>query len=857
MGFSDLFKRFLPKAAVATGLMSEQDVFFDDVINRTRDEFEDDKWWWNFKAAESEVFKQEILSLSDKDKTAFIIHSVKVVNDYHRAARSLSSDNRTYQLISIRQAFLKHLFKMRIEMDDDDFADIIKTAVSYSQKYWGVKVPLKGILNQLQKKYEARLPSPVVADALEKLLIKLRASSNAYDELETSRLREQVLIILSPTGKAQVTLFPGGDELPKIINRDIASLPGEERNIWYQLIDAAKKAGSAKPSKKYLQDGKTILDQLGLEKFKQAFIPWLDHLINLKEKQVASSVDYGYATYDVVKYEFLSAPATECFKGLIWLCAMLKDNILLNRIAMLADRAYRKIPGHGQTSTAIGNACLYTLYKTEGLEGIGHLSRLKVKIKLASTLNLIEKYLVQAAEDRNLPVDDIEDLAIDDHELVNHERTFIVGEFKAVLRIEKIGKVSLSWIKADGTSQKSEPVYVKESYPVELKEIKLAAKQIELSLNAQRDRIDASFKQGRKLSRNHFDTYYFNHGLISYLSRDLIWKFGSNEIETEGYWWDGAWVNRLGKMVDVAGAETVSLWHPSTVSAETVSEWRTFFLDKQIQQPIKQAFREVYLLTDAEINTRTYSNRMAGHILKQHQFNSLAGVRGWKYTIQGGFDNGANGIASIKLPAFNMIAEYWTNAVEGENSLNRSGIFNYIATDQVRFNYATQPGTAQLIDIPVELFSEVMRDVDLFVGVASVGNDPNWRDNGGLPDYRNYWQSYSFGELTEIAKGRKEILERLLPRLKIAKVAEIKDKFLVVTGKKRIYKIHLGSTNILMEPNDQYLCIVPDQSKKNITENVFLPFEGDNGLSVIISKAFLLADDDKIKDPTILSQIGR
>ena len=96
-----------------------------------------------------------------------------------------------------------------------------------------------------------------------------------------------------------------------------------------------------------------------------------------------------------------------------------------------------------------------------------------------------------------------------------------------------------------------------------------------------------------------------------------------------------------------------------------------------------------------------------------------------------------------------------------------------------------------------------------------------------------------------------------MPRLKIASVASVKDRYLVVNGKLKTYKIHLGSTNILMEPNDQYLCIVPDRSIKTNQQQVFLPFEGDNGLSVIISKAFLLADDDKITDPTILSQLNR
>jgi hypothetical protein len=71
----------------------------------------------------------------------------------------------------------------------------------------------------------------------------------------------------------------------------------------------------------------------------------------------------------------------------------------------------------------------------------------------------------------------------------------------------------------------------------------------------------------------------------------------------------------------------------------------------------------------------------------------------------------------------------------------------------------------------------------------------------------------------------------------------------------RTYKIHLGSGNILMEPNDQYLCIVPDARARASQDDLFLPFEGDNMLSIILSKALLLADDTKIKDPTIVRQI--
>ena len=124
--------------------------------------------------------------------------------------------------------------------------------------------------------------------------------------------------------------------------------------------------------------------------------------------------------------------------------------------------------------------------------------------------------------------------------------------------------------------------------------------------------------------------------------------------------------------------------------------------------------------------------------------------------------------------------------------------------------------------------------------------------------YRDYWTSYSFGELGETARTRRAILERLVPRLKIASQCTLTERFLVVRGKLRTYKIHLGSGNILMEPNDQYLCIVPSRDSAAVGgDRVFLPFEGDNTLSIVLSKAFLLAADESIKDATIVRQIKR
>ena len=98
-------------------------------------------------------------------------------------------------------------------------------------------------------------------------------------------------------------------------------------------------------------------------------------------------------------------------------------------------------------------------------------------------------------------------------------------------------------------------------------------------------------------------------------------------------------------------------------------------------------------------------------------------------------------------------------------------------------------------------------------------------------------------------------MKALLPSLAIGKVSRIIDgKFLRVEGKRRAYRIHLGSGNILTESTDRYLCIVP-ASAGGI--DVRLPFEGDNMLSIILSKAAMLAADDEITDPSILSQLER
>ena len=398
-----------------------------------------------------------------------------------------------------------------------------------------------------------------------------------------------------------------------------------------------------------------------------------------------------------------------------------------------------------------------------------------------------------------------------------------------------------------------------------------AVKDIDKMLSAQSERLDRQFLARRTWPYAAWRERYLDHPLVGTLARRLLWTVDGR---TAGYA-DGA----LRTLTDepVGDGAQVALWHPVGHEPAEIVAWRDWLERHGITQPFKQAHREVYLLTDAERATGTYYNRFAAHVLRQHQFNSLAAIRGWRNRLRLMVDDEAPP-ATRELPQWGLRAEYWIEG-DGDNSDDitaGSGSFLRLRTDQVRFypidapqNWAHCCGgeyrmwlrdgadpvdPLPLTDIPPLVLSEVLRDVDLFVGVSSVGNDPTWQDGGPGGRFREYWSRYGFGTLNQSAETRRALLERLIPRLAIADRCTVEGRFLHVKGERHTYKIHLGSGNILMSPNDQYLCIVP-KSAPATPQTGYLPYEGDRMLGVILSKALMLADDLKITDPTILSQL--
>jgi hypothetical protein len=630
---------------------------------------------------------------------------------------------------------------------------------------------------------------------------------------------------------------------------DLRSLAPSAREGWDRLVVHCAAADSSKPTKKWLTCAGELVATLGKDTFKKTVLEWFPLVAKPRPVHRAPRQPQWEPDPDLL----ITDRNATILKGLVWCCAGMVDVEISRTLSELAEVCFKKVRWLGPRCPRVGNACLYSLSSTASEESAAELSKLDQVVKQPTAKKRIGKSLDKAAEITGQSRADLEEKSVPNFGLnVEGKLTRQMGRHTVELLVVDSREIRIQWSETGGKQLKSVPAQVKRDHAAELKQFQKLIKEIEKMLVAQRIRVERLLMSGREWNLESWRQRYWDHPLLANISRRLIWHFRLGDRTALGAYHNGKLADVKDKSLDWLAPEShVRLWHPIGFPPETVAAWREWLQTHEVCQPFKQAHREVYLLTDAELNTANYSNRFAAHILGQHQFAALCAQRGWKYSFMGGFDSQST--PRLELPQWNMVAEFW---VEPAGELAHSGVSMYLTTDQVRFVRGEEP--LSLADVPANVFTEVMRDVDLFVGVGSIGSDPAWQDHGEVQGAGEYWRNFSFGDLNSLAKTRKEVLERLLPKLKIAGQCSFDNKSLVVRGSLRTYRIHLGSGNIQMEPNNQYLCIVPQQSPETRSASkIFLPFEGDRTLSVILSKAFLLAEDSRIKDQSILSQIRR
>ena len=284
-----------------------------------------------------------------------------------------------------------------------------------------------------------------------------------------------------------------------------------------------------------------------------------------------------------------------------------------------------------------------------------------------------------------------------------------------------------------------------------------------------------------------------------------------------GFYKDGK-LNDLNETYDFDNK--IRIAHPYDLYKHEIwHSYQKYIFDHEIIQPFKQVFRELYLKLEDE-KLKSYTKRYSGYQIQINKASGALKSRKWNLS----YENGLEKVCYKEDLVVNLYADAdWFSPSDIEaNSI-----------DYVGFSSRKTNKEILIQDIDEITFSECMRDVDMAVSVAYVGGvDPI--------------TSFSTIEL------RKTIAEYTCQLMKLDQVS-FSNNFANIKGKINDYSVHLGSGNI-HQSGGASIHILPVYSGKR--GKVYLPFLDEDPVTAqIISKIILLAEDTKIKDPSILQQI--
>jgi hypothetical protein len=289
-----------------------------------------------------------------------------------------------------------------------------------------------------------------------------------------------------------------------------------------------------------------------------------------------------------------------------------------------------------------------------------------------------------------------------------------------------------------------------------------------------------------------------------------------------GFYRDNNLVNANGEMYEPTAADSLRIAH--CVDLYESSEWSAYqhlMFEKKIKQPFKQIFREFYTPTADELNEKTISRRYAGHQVQPKQTVALLRTRGWKVNYEEGLQKVFHKEGFVaRLYA---MAD-WFSPADVENP----------TLEVIKFESLKDFKPVAFSSISKQIFSEVMRDVDLVVSVAHAG---------GVD-----------AEASHSTIEMRSVLIKETMRLFKINNAEVNGSHVTIKGTLGDYSVHIGSA-VVHKIAGSYLSILPVHSQQR--GRIFLPFADDDPKSAeVISKILLLARDNEIKDPTILEQLN-
>lgn len=396
-------------------------------------------------------------------------------------------------------------------------------------------------------------------------------------------------------------------------------------------------------------------------------------------------------------------------------------------------------------------------------------------------------------------------------QIMEKAEKLVFGAVEIYLSIDDKGKSSIICNKA-GKKMSAIPAKLrKEKSVVELKAFN---KTLRNQYSRTRKSLEAAMVNGDAFTKAEI-LNLLQHPVVEPMLKNLLVKTENQLgfVSTEGLKNVEGELSELEDMVWIA--------HCSDIYES--GHWAAFqrhCFEQKVVQPFKQIFRELYLPTPDELKEKTISRRYAGHQVQPNKTVALLKTRGWTVDYEEGLQKVYHKEGVIaKMYA---MADWFSPADVESPTLETIEFYSRKTYKPVAFE-----------DLEPRLFSEVMRDIDLVVSVAHVGGvDPE--------------ASHSTIEMRAV------LVEETARLFKLKNVSTQKHH-VHIEGSMGRYTVHLGSAVCHKMPG-RYLSILPVHSQHR--GRLFLPFVDEDPRSAeLMSKVLLLAQDDKIQDPTVLSQI--
>ena len=384
---------------------------------------------------------------------------------------------------------------------------------------------------------------------------------------------------------------------------------------------------------------------------------------------------------------------------------------------------------------------------------------------------------------------------------IMEKSTLVLDDTTIKLVVDEQGKAEFEVTKGDKTL-KSIPDKYKKNKEVE------ALKDSKTYLTKQYSRTRLSLEQAM-LSQTLFTAAelgkILEHPVVKAMLSKLV--LFNPETQASGFWQDGKLLSAEGTLTPLKAADKLLIAHPSHLFyAVQWDLYQKYLFDKEIKQPFKQVFRELYIPTKDELETSNRSERYQGHQVQPQKTVALLRGRGWTVNYEEGLQKvyHKEGFRATIYAA----ADWYTPSDVEAPTLEYVVFYNLKDGKEVPMK-----------EINPVIFSEVMRDVDLVVSVAHVGGvDP---------------------EASHSTMQMRGALARESARLFKLQNVEVKERYILVKTEHGDYSLHLGSG--MISRGGLQINVVAVQSQHR--GRVFLPFVDDDPKTAeIISKMKLLSE---------------